>query len=168
MEILNEKQIRHRITRLAMEILENNLEETGFVLAGINNKGLEFAQLLLEALKKFSTKPIEITNIRLNPADPSNSPVEIGLPLESLNGGTIIVTDDVANTGRTLFYACKPLLATLPKRIEMAVLVDRQHKLFPVRADYVGLSLATTLMEHIEVKLKEGEMAVHLKLKPTD
>jgi pyrimidine operon attenuation protein/uracil phosphoribosyltransferase len=166
MEILNEKQIKHRITRLAMEILENNLEERGIVLAGINNKGLEFAHLLHDALKRFSDKPIIITNIRLNPADPANSPVEIGMPIASLSGGTIIITDDVANTGRTLFYACKPLMATLPKRVEIAALVDRRHKLFPVRADYVGLSLATTLMEHIEVHLKEGEMAVHLRSKP--
>lgn len=165
MEILNEKQIKHRITRLAMEILENNLEETRIILAGINNKGLEFAQLLHEALKKFSDKPIVITNIRLNPADPANNPVEIEMPIESLAGGTIIVTDDVANTGRTMFYACKPLLATLPKRVEVAALVDRRHKLFPIHADYVGLSLATTLREHIEVHLKEGEMAVYLRSK---
>lgn len=162
MKILDEKQVRHRITRLAMEILENNLAEDSLILAGINNKGLEFAHMLLAALRQFSDKPIALTNVRLNPADPNNHPVEIDLPAEQLKDGTIIITDDVANTGRTIFYAFKPLLATLPKRVEVAVLVDRQHKLFPIRADYVGLSLATTLMEHIEVQLKEGEMAVYL------
>jgi|NOAtaT_5_FD_contig_21_3843020_length_790_multi_3_in_0_out_0_2 pyrimidine operon attenuation protein/uracil phosphoribosyltransferase len=162
MKILDEKQVRHRITRLAMEILENNLAEESLILAGINNNGLAFARLLLAALKQFSDKPIVLTNVRLNPADPANHPVEIGLPLEDLRAGAIIITDDVANTGRTIFYAFKPLLTTLPKRVEVAVLVDRQHKLFPIRADYVGLSLATTLMENIEVRLKEGEMAVYL------
>lgn len=165
MKILDEKQVRHRITRLAMEILENNLDEESLILAGINNKGLEFARMLLVALKQFSDKPIILTNVRLNPADPNNHPVEIDLPIEHLKDRTIIITDDVANTGRTIFYAFRPFLATLPKRVEVAVLVDRQHKLFPIRADYVGLALATTLMEHIEVQLKEGEMAVYLGVK---
>lgn len=150
MKILNDRQIRQKITRLAMEILENNLEEDALILAGINNKGMEFARLLQETLAKFSDKPLEITNIRLNPANPLE-PVEIGIPAAQLQDRVILITDDVANTGRTLFYACKPILETLPRRVEVAVLVDRQHKLFPIRVDYVGLSLATTLKENIEV-----------------
>ena len=165
MKILDEKQVRHRITRLAMEILENNLDEESLILAGINNNGLAFAHLLFDALKQFSNKPILLTNLRLNPAEPSSHEVEIGLTADQLRDRAIIVTDDVANTGRTIFYAFKPLLATLPRRVEVAVLVDRQHKLFPIRSDYVGLSLATTLMENIEVQLKEGEMSVFFGVK---
>ena len=107
---------------------------------------------------------MELTQVRINPAAPLSEPVRIGLPLESLQNRTIILTDDVANTGRTLFYACRPLLDTLPRRLEVAVLIDRQHKLFPIRADYVGLSLATTLKENIEVVLNGSgeEAAVYL------
>jgi pyrimidine operon attenuation protein/uracil phosphoribosyltransferase len=71
--------------------------------------------------------------------------------------------DDVASSGRTLLYACKPILETLPKKLEIAVLVDRTHKSFPVQADYVGLSLATTLKENILVEIGEGEMAAYLE-----
>jgi pyrimidine operon attenuation protein/uracil phosphoribosyltransferase len=80
------------------------------------------------------------------------------LPVTELQGKAIIVVDDVANTGRTLFYAIKPLLDILPKKIETAVLVDRKHKAFPIAITYYGLSLATTLQEHIDVKLEESSV----------
>jgi len=71
--------------------------------------------------------------------------------------------DDVSNTGRTLFYAVKPLLGVLPRRVEVAVLVDRKHKLFPIQPDYVGLSLYTTLKDNIEVTLEGPSLSVHLE-----
>ncbi|MBL7781855.1 MAG: phosphoribosyltransferase, partial [Saprospiraceae bacterium] len=76
---------------------------------------------------------------------------------------SIILVDDVANTGRTIFYAVQPLLAVVPRKVEVAVLVDRKHKSFPIKADYVGLSLATTLLENIDVRIREVErMEVNL------
>jgi pyrimidine operon attenuation protein/uracil phosphoribosyltransferase len=164
MKILNERQMEQKITRLAIEILENNLEEDMLIFAGINTKGMDFARLLHRQIQSMSDKKMELTQVRINPAAPLSEPVRIGLPLESLQDRTIILTDDVANTGRTLFYACRPLLDTLPRRLEVAVLIDRQHKLFPIRADYVGLSLATTLKENIEVVLNGSgeEAAVYL------
>ena len=71
--------------------------------------------------------------------------------------------DDVANTGRTIFYAVQPLLRVIPKKVEVAVMVDRKHKSFPIKADYVGLSLATTLLDDIDVQIRDvREMAVYL------
>lgn len=157
MKILNHHQIQQKIKRLAFEILENNYDEEEVILAGINNNGLTFARLLLDQLKGISDVEFLLTRIELNPADPLSSDIRIDLPTEALTGKAIIVVDDVANTGRTIFYACKPLMATLPRKIEMAVLVDRQHKSFPVKVDYVGLSLATTLMEDIDVRIREVE-----------
>lgn len=164
MKILNARQIDHKITRLAIEILENNLEEASLILAGINTKGMGFAELLAERLRGMSLKNITLTQVAIHPANPLSEPIRIGLEVSDLKDKTIILVDDVANTGRTLFYACKPLLDTLPKRIEVAVLVDRQHKLFPIRVDYVGLSLATTLKENIEVNIPDNteEAAVFL------
>ena len=157
MKILNERQIRQKIQRLAIEILERNLEEEVIIFAGINNKGMAFAQLLIDNLQAITGKTLLLTNVRLNPANPLSEPITIGLPLKDLHNQVIIVVDDVANTGRTLFYACKPLLDALPKRLEVAVLVDRKHKSFPIQPDYLGLSLATTLKENIEVNIKNGE-----------
>jgi pyrimidine operon attenuation protein/uracil phosphoribosyltransferase len=164
MKILNEKQIGQKIKRLAIEILENNYEEESLLLAGINNRGMAFAQLLVEQLQAITKVPIELTQIRLNPANPLADPVEIGMPIDSLQGRALIVVDDVANTGRTIFFAIKPLLQTLPRKVEVAVLVDRKHKSFPIKVDYVGLSLATTLLQNIDVHLPPSDTpAVFLK-----
>jgi pyrimidine operon attenuation protein/uracil phosphoribosyltransferase len=157
MKILNQDQIQQKIKRLAFEILENNYEEQELILAGINQTGLGFAQLLLEALAGITDIPLTLTRIQLNPAAPLSQEVLIDLPPEKLEGKAVIIADDVANTGRTLFYATKPLLNVLPKKVEIAVLVDRTHKSFPVKVDYFGLSLATTLMDNIDVQILEVE-----------
>lgn len=166
MQILTDRQIRQKIRRIAIEILERNYGEPEIILAGLNNNGLGFARLLmteLEAVATPSTK-ITLTRIRLNPANPVEYEPEVELSAEALRGKSIIIVDDVANTGRTIFYAVQPLLKVVPKKVEVAVLVDRQHKSFPVKADYVGLSLATTLREDIDVQIRDmADMAVYLR-----
>ncbi len=163
MKILNQQQIQQKIKRLAIEILENNFEESEIILAGINNTGLGFARMVLEELRKITAIKLTLTRIRLNPAAPLSQEVQVEMPLEQLSGKAIIVIDDVANTGRTIFYAIKPILNILPKKVEVAVLVNRTHKSFPIMVDYVGLSLATTLMEDIDVQIQDvEEMAVFL------
>ena len=158
MQILYQKQISQKIKRLAIEILEHNYDESEIILAGINNNGVNFAQLIINELVSLTDKKIILTSIRLNPANPLATEVVLELPVTELQGKAIIVVDDVANTGRTLFYAIKPLLDILPKKIETAVLVDRKHKAFPIAITYYGLSLATTLQEHIDVKLEESSV----------
>ena len=164
MKILNHHQISQKIKRLSIEILEQNYLETEIIFAGVNKNGWKFAQLLANEARKRTEIPIHLTNIRLNPADPLSEDIVIDRPLASIAGKTIILVDDVSNTGRTLFYAFKPLLAALPAKIQVAVLVDRTHKAFPVQVDFCGLSLATTLKEHIEVSLADDghyEAALH-------
>jgi pyrimidine operon attenuation protein/uracil phosphoribosyltransferase len=163
MQILSKTQIRQKIDRLAFEILENNFEEKEIYLAGINFNGMTFAGLLKDALQKISKIRIHLLQIRINPAKPLHDPVQIDIPVDQLKGKTIIIADDVANTGRTIFYAVKPLMEIVPRKIEVAVLVDRKHKLFPIAADYVGLSLATTVQEDIDVRIRDTkDWAVHL------
>ena len=154
MQILDDRQIRQKIKRLAIEILERNFGEKNLILAGLNNNGLGFAQLLLHELLP-SDMDITLTRIHLNPANPTEYDPYIEMPEEALRGKNIIIVDDVANTGRTIFYAVQPLLKVLPARVEVAVLVDRKHKSFPIKADYVGLSLYTTLKDHIRVNIGE-------------
>lgn len=157
MQILDDRQIRQKIRRLAIEIMENNYEEPEIILAGINNLGMAFAQLLHTELVAISDQKITLTQLRINPADPLSSEIKLELPIPYLQDKTIIVVDDVANTGRTIFYACKPILNTLPKKVEVAVMVDRTHKSFPVKVDYYGLSLATTLLENIDVQMPDNQ-----------
>lgn len=157
MKILDAKQIKRKIKRLAIQILENNFGEKQIALVGINNNGMVFAKLIRKELISLSDIDILLTRVRLNPAKPVQDDITIETPLEDLAGKVVIIADDVANTGRTVFFALKPLMNILPKRIEVAVLVDRKHKSFPVKVDYVGLSLSTTMKEHIEVNIDDSE-----------
>jgi pyrimidine operon attenuation protein/uracil phosphoribosyltransferase len=164
MKLLDSRQIKQKIKRLAIEILEQNFGEKEIILAGINNNGLGFAKMLEKELVQLTDHKITLTSINLSPANPLESDVEIGLPPKNLNKKVIIIVDDVANTGRTIFYAIKPLLEVLPKKIQVAVLVDREHKSFPIKVDYVGVSLFTTIQDDIDVQLQgRGEKAVYLK-----
>ncbi len=164
MKVLSNKQIDQKINRLAYEILENNFKAKEVIFAGINNKGLAFAQLLEEVFSGISDVPSRVGHIRLNPAKPTSEPISFSCSGEKLNDRTVIIIDDVANTGRTIFYAVKPMLDVIVGKIEAAVLVDRKHKSFPIHVDYVGLSLATTLKEHIRVELKpRNKKAVFLE-----
>lgn len=164
MQILDHHQIKLKINRLAIEVLENNTDESELIVAGINKRGMKFAEVLAQELRSRSDKRIHLTHIELSPANPLEHPVKMDMPREEIAGKPLLIVDDVANTGRTLFYACQPIMNVLPKKLEMAVLVDRTHKSFPVKVDYVGLSLATTLMENIDVNMDEEEnWAVYLK-----
>ncbi|MFT6781440.1 MAG: pyrimidine operon attenuation protein/uracil phosphoribosyltransferase [Saprospiraceae bacterium] len=163
MKLLINTQIAQKINRLAIEILEHNYTEKSIVLAGINNNGLGFAKLIKKAINKISDVEITLANITLNPAKPTKDDVNIDLSDAQLKNEVVIIVDDVANTGRTIFYAFKPFLDILTKKVEVAVLVDRKHKSFPIKVDYVGLSLATTLQDNIKVKLgaaKEREVCL--------
>ena len=153
MQVLNDYQIKQKIQRLSYEILENNLDEDEIILVGINNNGYGFAKLLFESLTAISDKKVVLSKIKLNPAQPLDYPIESDLNETELVNKSIIVIDDVANTGRTIFYAFKVFMNILVKKIEVAVLVDRKHKMFPIKVDYVGLSLATTVQENIKADL---------------
>ena len=162
MKILDKKQIERKIKRLAFQILENNYSEREIILAGINNNGMRFAELIKRQLEVITESKVTLTTLKVNPANPTSDLIEIGLEDAAIKNKVIIVVDDVANTGRTLFYAFRPLMEVLPKKVETAVLVDRKHKSFPVKIDYVGTSLATTIQENIEVSLSGRSWAVSL------
>lgn len=157
MKILDQTQIKQKIKRLAYEILENNIEEKAIVLIGINTNGSGFAKLIEKELKKITDINIISAIIRLNPAAPLSASVDLSVPVESLKAKCVILVDDVANTGRTIFYACKPILDIIPRKLEVAVLIDRKHKTFPIYPKYVGFSLATTLKEDIDLRILNTE-----------
>ncbi len=167
MKVLDYRQIQQKVKRLALQILERHYGEPELILAGLNNNGFAFAQRLLEALRTLAPAETSfvLTRVRLNPAHPLEYAPYLDPPIERLQGKTLIVVDDVANTGRTLFFAMKPLLNELPRCVEVAVLVDRKHKSFPIHPDYVGLSLYTTVRDDIEVRMSgdEAEQGAYLR-----
>lgn len=162
MEIMNHHKVIQKVKRMAFQIWEEHYDKSEIIIAGINTNGHLFAKLLTRHLNEICDLTIIHNRISLNPAAPHSTKIEIE-PSNISEGSHIIVTDDVANTGRTLFFACQPFLKSLPATLEAAVLVDRKHKAYPIKVDFMGLSLATTLKEHIDVLLEGDKYAVHLK-----
>ena len=138
---------------MALEIMENNPAEKQIILAGIRGSGTVITRCIQEILSEISALKTELITINLDKKQPKEVTVSKDF---DFSGKVIIVTDDVANSGKTLLYALKPFLDYQPKKIQTLVLVERTHTNFPVRPDYVGLSVANTLQEHIYVEV-EGE-----------
>jgi len=161
-EVLNHKQVGQKITRMAFEIYERNLHASGgMVVAGITGMGTILGHLLATELRKISPLQVEEVEVLLDKQAVTATEVQLSSPT-ALKGKTIILVDDVLNTGKTLVYALKPFLEHDVEKIEIAVLVNRSHGLFPVKPDYTGFELATTYNEHIRVDFAGNNYSVHL------
>ncbi len=153
--VLDRQAVNRKLKRIALEVAEQNIDESSLVIAGIKGNGEVVARLLVQEIQKIVALPIEEVSILLNKKDP----MEVSFSKQIvLDGKVIIIVDDVANTGKTMLYAMKPFLAAHPKKIQTMVLVERSHKLFPVQTDYTGLSITTTLQEHITVETEGNEI----------
>ena len=149
--ILDEGTAARKLQRMAYEILESNLDEPEIILAGIRDSGSVIARNIQQLLQQIGGMKTDIIDISLDKRNPG----EITLSKTMDFGNKVIVViDDVANSGKTMLYAMKPFLAYIPKKIQTLALVERTHKTYPVKTDYVGLSLATTLQEHIYVDVE--------------
>ena len=161
-EVLNHKQVGQKITRMAFEIYERNLHATGgMVVAGITGMGTILGHLIATELRKISPLQVEEVEVILDKQAVSTSEVMLSVDIP-LKGKTILLVDDVLNTGKTLVYALKPFLGHEVEKMEIAVLVNRSHGLFPVKPDYTGFELATTFNEHIRVDFSDNSYAVQL------
>jgi len=160
--VLDGNQVIQKIRRIAYEIYENNFSEKTIVLAGIDGQGYALAKILEKELKAISKFTISLVRVSLDKFLPVQSEVTIDVPAKELKKKCIILIDDVLNTGRTLAYALKPFTSAEIKKIEVAVLVNRSHTLFPIVPTYSGYELATTLTDHVEVKLGK-EASVYLR-----
>jgi len=149
--VLSKEVAEKKLRRMAYEILENNIDEKEIILAGIRESGSVVARVIQKMLGEISSIKTEFITITLDKKQPTD--VSLSRSFDFTNK-VIIVIDDVSNSGKTLLYALKPFIAFHPKKIQILVLVERTHTSFPVRPDYVGLSIATTIQEHIFVEVK--------------
>jgi pyrimidine operon attenuation protein/uracil phosphoribosyltransferase len=156
--ILTDKQIHHKIKRIAFQILEVYDGEKDLIIAGISKKGFVFAQKLADNISSVSAVKPKLCEISINKKNPYEKP-EFSLSLEELKHQSIVLADDVLNTGSTLIYAAKHLLETPLKELKTAVLVDRSHKKFPIKADFKGISLSTSINETVKVEFGETSKA---------
>jgi pyrimidine operon attenuation protein / uracil phosphoribosyltransferase len=153
--ILDKNVAAKKLQRMAYEILENNIDETSLILAGITKSGSVIARNIQQLLSEISTLKTELIAITLD----KRNPKEVTLDnTPDFKNRVVVIIDDVANSGRTLTYALKPFLEHPLKKIQTLILVERRHNDFPVRPDYVGLSISTTLQEHIIVEVDEHEV----------
>ncbi len=160
--VLEDSQVRQKIRRMAYEIYENNFSEKSIVLAGIEGQGYALSQLLSKEILSISPLEVITVKVSLDKETPQKNEISIDVPLEGLKKKTIVLIDDVLNTGRTLAYGMKPFLSIEVKKIEVAVLVNRSHPRFPVQPNYTGYELSTTLAEHVEVVLgKKSAVYLH-------
>jgi len=160
--ILDDLQIDQRILRIAYQIYENNLDESKVILAGVSDNGIVFAKLIKAELEKISPLKCVAVRIDINKAAPFKDEVIIDMEVKEMAKSAVILIDDVLNSGKTAAFALKAFLSTNIKKIEFAVMVNRSHKLFPIYPKYIGYELATTITEHVEVRLTGKDKGVYL------
>lgn len=156
--ILNAKQIEQIINRLAYQIYEDCADETSIVLAGIAQNGLTLANRLIDKIHQISNIKCEFIEIEVDKKNPHADAIKLNMDINNIAEKAVILVDDVLNSGKTLIYALNPFLDIPTKKIRTTILVDRNHKNFPVSADFVGISLATTMQEHITVQFGEEDV----------
>ena len=153
--ILNTEQINQKIARIAHQIIESNIDEKEVIIAGIEKNGYIIAVKLKEILTKISDLNITTCSVKINKNNPLDE-VATSLSKEEYRNKSLVLVDDVLNSGATLIYAIKHFLDIEIKQFKTAVLVNRNHKKYPVKADFKGISLSTTTISHVKVIFKEN------------
>ena len=154
--ILSAEVADKKLRRMALQVAEQNHGAKQLILIGIKTSGSVIAEKISSYLKKVFKGEVVVLELSMD----KKKPAAITLSKKmDFNGKTIVLIDDVANSGRTMLYALKPLLEQLPEKIQTLALVERTHKTFPIEVDYIGLSVSTTTDEHIYVEVEKGEVA---------
>ncbi len=160
--ILNHNEINHKIRRIAFQIYESNVNEKEVILAGIDKNGYVFAKKIKSALQKISDINPILCKVIIDKKNPWQD-VKTSISEEDYQNKSIVLVDDVLNSGTTLIYGVKHFLNVPLKQFKTAVLVNRNHKKYPVKADFKGISLSTSLHEHVQVVLEGKAFEVVLE-----
>lgn len=161
-KILSHLEIQHKIRRIAYQIYEANVAEKEIVIAGIEGGGLKFAKKIQGVLRSITNAEIALCKVSMNKSNPLESEVKTSIPVEEYKNKSVVLVDDVLNSGTTLIYGVHHFLRTPLKQLKTAVLVNRNHKKYPVKADYKGISLSTSLQEHVHVQFQAKNDMVYL------
>jgi pyrimidine operon attenuation protein/uracil phosphoribosyltransferase len=152
--ILNHQEIKHKITRIAYQIYETFVDEEEIVIGGIASNGFVFANKIATELEKISSLKVVLCEVYINKQN-VNAPITTSLSIDQYQNKGLVLVDDVLNSGTTLIYGVKHFLEVPLKKLKTAVLIDRNHKKYPVKADFKGISLSTSLQEHVQVVFEE-------------
>ena len=153
--ILSHQEIEHKIRRIAYQIFETFVDEEEIILAGIANNGFILAEKLKAVLNDISQIKVTLCEVKIDKQNAFNT-IHTSISKENYSTKNIILVDDVLNSGTTLIYGVKHFLEVPIKKFKTVVLVDRNHKRFPVKADFKGISLSTSSKEHVQVVFEEN------------
>ncbi len=162
LEILDADQIQKKIDRLTYQIYENVVNEKSVILAGIEGTGYTFSEKIYQCLNNISDQEIKLIRISMDKENPLSNPIDLGIDPKELEGATVILMDDVVNSGKTMIHAAAEILKHQVKLMKTAVLVDRRHRRYPIKSDFVGLEVSTTLQNHIAVEFNGEEAKAYL------
>jgi pyrimidine operon attenuation protein/uracil phosphoribosyltransferase len=151
--VLDHDRVQRKLQRIAHQLHEENWEENGIVLVGIAPRGMLLARRLCDQLRDISELKTDLVELQLDKDDPLTGPAALNADMKDLKGRVVVLVDDVLMSGRTLMHAAAHLVHVPLKKLTTVVLVDRRHRTYPIRADIVGLTLSTTVQEHISVEL---------------
>ena len=160
-KILDYQSIKKKIRRISLQILESNIDQDEIIIAGIDVNGFIIAKKISQEIKKISDINIKLCNVKIDKKNPLND-ISTSLNFEEYQNKYIVVIDDVLNSGATLMYSVKYFLNTKIKSLKTAVLVDRNHKKYPIKADFKGLSLSTSIQSKVEVVIDEKKIEAFL------
>lgn len=155
-KILTHSEIDHKIKRIAYQIYETFVEEESIVIAGIASNGYIFAEKIARVLQTISPLEVILCEVKMNKQNP-NSEISTSISKEVYQNKGIVLVDDVLNSGSTLMYGVKHFLEVPLKKFKTAVLVDRNHKKYPIKVDFKGISLSTSSLEHVTVVFEETD-----------
>lgn len=160
--ILDHQEIQFKIKRIAYQIYETFIDETEIVLAGINGNGYVFAQKIASELTQISPIKVLTCEVQMDKKNPQNK-ISTSLAANDYQNKGLVLVDDVLSSGTTLIYGVKHFLEVPLKKFKTAVLVDRNHKKYPIKADFKGISLSTSLYEHVQVVFEENNDRAYLE-----
>lgn len=160
--ILNTAQIAHKTRRIAYQILESNVDESEIIIAGIVSNGFIFAKKIKAVLEQITDAKIVLCEVKIDKQHPQQE-ITTSIAKADYENKSIVLVDDVLNSGTTLIYGVKHFLEVPLKTFKTAVLINRNHKKYPIKADFKGLSLSTSLLEHVHVVFEGDEAIAYLE-----
>ncbi|MBT0609008.1 phosphoribosyltransferase family protein [Aequorivita echinoideorum] len=148
--ILDKTQIAHKIKRMAYQVYETNVDEKEVIIAGIVENGFKLAKKLKTEIEKISPLSVTLCEVHVDKKNPHKE-ITTSLKTEEYRNKSLVLVDDVLHSGTTLIYGVKHFLDVPLKQFKTAVLVDRNHKKYPIKADFKGISLSTSINENVSV-----------------
>ena len=159
--IFDERKIQYCTKRIAYQIFESNINNKEVFLLGIADNGFFFAKEIEKNLSKITKIKITTLKLEVDKKKPGNK-ISLNFKIKNLENKSVVVVDDVLNTGLVLAHALKFLLTVHIKQIKIAVLVNREHNKFPIKADFKGISLSTSVNDTVKVNLNGKQIGIYL------